>query len=644
MSTQTMGPPSPRETRRSGRRSAPSTSTSNSKSPDSEQPPRGKDTSSRSAMASNTTNGRSRRPKQEDFEDPVDDRKPNSAPSVASNGSTQGASNGKGKRRGKEKDKQPPPEEVVDEPPAAPLDENDPQNDDEEQGITRCVCGSTEDDPDAGEFMVQCEGCKVWQHGLCMGYQSEDQVHDDDYYCEQCKPDLHVDLLKKLSQKKGRHGGGASHHNSAASRVSRSHSPTLTAKQPSRRRNTMNSRDAEFAETFKEIIEATAAEAAAAKDGGQGSTNDEAATANGDSEVQANGKKKRKRAEEEPAIKKRTRSASTTSERPPSVIARDETPMNGIVKAPSQAPAPAKGGGKGKRGGRKATTVEIAATPDGEEVPTPTTTTTATTNKRGGNRKGAGAKRPPLSHATSHNSGIANQDQGGRRSGTGNANGQHSGSIAVDARAYRNTHAYVVSQQPLLTSWGLPDYLAHLEHILPTDIPQPLEVPSGPSNNPSGSRGESAERTMERGVKVKWPSKRMSVGDMNKRVRALVEWVGREQASAHDRERRREALENELKQQQLRGITSVDDEAAMLVDEEGPSNTATGGNGQEGNGGQQPQQPLPPIKTIDKESSASTMKQMEELMEELIGFQERFGPGAKARDRERRNNPISAVS
>jgi hypothetical protein len=67
-----------------------------------------------------------------------------------------------------------------------------------EQGITRCVCGSAgtlyvlsphrrltcffsyadiEDDPDVDEFMVQCETCKVWQHRLCMGYQSEDQVH-----------------------------------------------------------------------------------------------------------------------------------------------------------------------------------------------------------------------------------------------------------------------------------------------------------------------------------------------------------------------------------------------------------------------------------------------------------------------------------
>lgn len=53
-----------------------------------------------------------------------------------------------------------------------------------------------EDDPDAGEFMVQCETCGAWQHGLCMGYESEDQLPNDDYHCELCRPDLHHDLLK----------------------------------------------------------------------------------------------------------------------------------------------------------------------------------------------------------------------------------------------------------------------------------------------------------------------------------------------------------------------------------------------------------------------------------------------------------------
>lgn len=36
----------------------------------------------------------------------------------------------------------------------------------------------------------------------------------------------------------------------------------------------------------------------------------------------------------------------------------------------------------------------------------------------------------------------------------------------------------------------------------------------------------------------------------------------------------------------------------------------------------------------------STMKMMEELMEELIRFQERFGPGAKVKERDRRGGTL----
>jgi PHD finger protein len=53
-----------------------------------------------------------------------------------------------------------------------------------------------DDDEGAGEFFVQCEMCNVWQHGQCMGIRNEDAVKADHYYCEKCRPDLHVELLK----------------------------------------------------------------------------------------------------------------------------------------------------------------------------------------------------------------------------------------------------------------------------------------------------------------------------------------------------------------------------------------------------------------------------------------------------------------
>lgn len=137
-----MGPPprSPRETRRSGRRSAPSVSASASKSPDSDQPPTTeRSNTSRTAHAS--TNHRNKKLKQEDYEEAPDDRKHNSTSST-STGASNG--NGRGKRKSKEKHEKQlnnganeEPEVVAEDPP------QDSVEDEEEQGITRCVCGSS---------------------------------------------------------------------------------------------------------------------------------------------------------------------------------------------------------------------------------------------------------------------------------------------------------------------------------------------------------------------------------------------------------------------------------------------------------------------------------------------------------------------
>jgi hypothetical protein len=147
----------------------------------------------------------------------------------------------------------------------------------------------------------------------------------------------------------------------------------------------MNSRD--FDESLKEVMEATAAEAAG-KDPVPTHSRDEPVANEGEhEEVQANGKKKRKRGEDDPYVshraalaqtltslaflraptKKRTRSASTTSDRPASAHPRDETPVSTTARPTSQAPVPAKGGARNKRGGRKAAVPEAVVTADGEE-------------------------------------------------------------------------------------------------------------------------------------------------------------------------------------------------------------------------------------------------------------------------------------
>ncbi|KAJ7251473.1 hypothetical protein B0H12DRAFT_1296210 [Mycena haematopus] len=552
---------------------------------------------------------RPKRLKQEDIDHGVDGQ----APSVAS--STSSTSNGRARRKPKEKEKEllknsekdrPHTDEQVPDPaPDAPQ----PPAEEEENGVTRCICGR-EDDPDAGEFMVQCETCKVWQHGLCMGYDSEAQLHDDDYYCEQCRPDFHTEYLKK-SRRKARHSSTTSHHTTAAPRQSRSHSPSLQ-KQPSKRRNTMNSRDAAFDENLKEILETTAAEA--------GATHDPAAPTNGNGhpEVDEDGepappnRKKRKRTEDDASPGQETNEISIErlGSAHASAVPRDESPPPVKVVPPPKAPGR-------RRGGRKAVVHELVVSIEGEEVSLPAP------SKRGhaGRAKGAGAKNRNAAAVAPQS---MNHEHATRRNPTQAPNGHPSATPAESSRAYRNSHAYAVSQQPMFTSWGLPDYLAHLEAILPTDVPQPLEVLG--TGAPNTSRAGSLERTQERGVKVKWPSKRMSVGDMNKRVRALVEWVGREQASASERSKRKEALEAALHEELMKGAhhgpegvdgTSPIDDTAMALDPPGPDKLLLS---------------VSAPKFYATQASAAT-KMMEELMDELIRFQERFGPGSK---RERR--------
>lgn len=56
----------------------------------------------------------------------------------------------------------------------------------------RCFCESLDDE---GGVMVQCEQCTTWQHILCMGFSSEENLPET-YFCEKCKPELYPQLQK----------------------------------------------------------------------------------------------------------------------------------------------------------------------------------------------------------------------------------------------------------------------------------------------------------------------------------------------------------------------------------------------------------------------------------------------------------------
>ncbi|TEA19539.1 Transcription factor BYE1 [Colletotrichum sidae] len=107
--------------------------------------------------------------------------------------------------------------------------EKEPEEDEEE--IIRCVCGATEQDGDSEEPWIACDKCTAWQHNVCMGMSVFTEDLPKNYYCEQCAPQDHKELLaamergerpwearrkayedeqneKKKRKKKGPRGGG----------------------------------------------------------------------------------------------------------------------------------------------------------------------------------------------------------------------------------------------------------------------------------------------------------------------------------------------------------------------------------------------------------------------------------------------------
>ncbi|PGH16284.1 hypothetical protein AJ79_01823 [Helicocarpus griseus UAMH5409] len=174
----------------------------------------------------------------------------------------------------------------------APNDEYDEEEGDEEE-ITRCLCGqqdypglpliyqeaassstakagnvkddsapgasgSAEDmqSEEPGSLFIQCDSCKVWQHGGCVGIM-EEASSPDEYFCEECRKDLHKIISASNGQKFSRYLPVVGSRSSSSSRSSsldtarnskdkksRSSAEALSTK----RRSTMNSRDAAYDE------------------------------------------------------------------------------------------------------------------------------------------------------------------------------------------------------------------------------------------------------------------------------------------------------------------------------------------------------------------------------------------------------------
>ncbi|KAI9777051.1 MAG: hypothetical protein M1839_009102 [Geoglossum umbratile] len=176
--------------------------------------------------------------------------------------------------------------------------QGDEDDEEEEEEITRCVCGNqdypgapvpiaeqsievdvdqkttikdeanldssmtTSDVPsdESGGLFIQCDICKVWQHGGCVGILDQ-SMSPDEYFCERCRRDLHDiatgqngqrfsryrPVCKASSPKPPRSASRSKDRESKASSNNKSNRPSTGSNQ-TKRRSTMNSRDAAYDE------------------------------------------------------------------------------------------------------------------------------------------------------------------------------------------------------------------------------------------------------------------------------------------------------------------------------------------------------------------------------------------------------------
>jgi len=187
----------------------------------------------------------------------------------------------------------------------------------------------------------------------------------------------------------------------------------------------------------------------------------------------------------------------------------------------------------------------------------------------------------------------------------------------------KNTRAS--SPAGLLTTWHLPDHLQNLKDILPSEIPKPLDVRTGPG----------AETTQERGVKVKWPTKRMTIGDMNKRVRNLLEYVSREQTQHQERQSRAEALDASVKEGRYKPVTMqntpvevdmvpVEEDVKPEIESEKQPEPAEESEGPRTRSSVAAAQSIDPNNPIVQWSSLNTEQMLEDLLTEVLAFQEKY--------------------
>ncbi|KAF4547676.1 Transcription factor BYE1-like protein [Elsinoe fawcettii] len=75
----------------------------------------------------------------------------------------------------------------------------EPVEEEASEEVIRCVCGDNTDD-EGGRAFIACDACEAWQHNVCMGVSLLEDEQPDHYFCEQCRPEEHKELLDAMAR------------------------------------------------------------------------------------------------------------------------------------------------------------------------------------------------------------------------------------------------------------------------------------------------------------------------------------------------------------------------------------------------------------------------------------------------------------
>lgn len=180
-------------------------------------------------------------------------------------------------------------------------------------------------------------------------------------------------------------------------------------------------------------------------------------------------------------------------------------------------------------------------------------------------------------------------------------------------------------------NWGLPDHLQPFSHLLPDAHPQPLALINPPTVDRRTGTIKEKDDSYGNGVappviryepptKVKFPGKRMTVGEMRKRVRSVLEYVGRIQVEEVKRGERAKMLGLEDNSTEQSGPSSARDGSSVDIDPKSGADDTS----QPDPKAQVASGPSPSTDNSIPTPLSKSMQLMDDLTRELIKFQEKF--------------------